>query len=245
MPTVPRVRSWVGRRTNSIFCNGRKKTGRLRVQAVIRVIVCSATWSAKAPEALVTTIGDSITVGTRQWSMPGGRRLDRLQPSLADDPLPIDGHLGMPAENVGGEDFCGNLLLRGIDDLGSRHDGGNLLQVAGLGDVAENDLRCPYCRFPTPSARPFASAHVSGHRPDCATTPIHANYVAGQCRVVHSTQYSIRCCVLGGLYLVLPSRPLWPAHSVLRMVYFAPPHGELRPGRHHGTAPTPRGGPGW
>ena len=32
--------------------------------------VCSATWSASTPEALVTTMSDATTDGTRQWSSP-------------------------------------------------------------------------------------------------------------------------------------------------------------------------------
>ncbi len=91
-----------------------------------------------------------------------GRRLDPLQLSLADDAVPIDRHLGVAAEDVGGEDFRGNLLLRGVDDLGLRHDCGNLLQVTGLGDVAENDAhgrreswwgKLPIVGFPSPPAR--------------------------------------------------------------------------------------------
>ena len=50
----------------------RKNVGRLRVQAVIRAIVCSATWSAKAPEALVTRISESITDGNQAVIHAGG-----------------------------------------------------------------------------------------------------------------------------------------------------------------------------
>ena len=70
MPTVPRVKSLVGRRMNSLFCCARKNTGKLRVHAVIRAMVCSATWSANTPEALVTMISEAMTDGRRQWSMP-------------------------------------------------------------------------------------------------------------------------------------------------------------------------------
>ena len=62
-----------------------------------------------------------------------------MQASLADDAVPIDRHFGVAAEDVGGEDLLGDLILRGIDDLGLRHDGGDLLQMTGLGDVTEND----------------------------------------------------------------------------------------------------------
>ena len=61
----------------------------------------------------------------------GGRRLDPLQPSLADHAVPIDRHLGVAAENVGREDFLGDLLLAGIDDLGPGRGGGNLPEVTG------------------------------------------------------------------------------------------------------------------
>ena len=50
----------------------------------------------------------------------GGGGLDPLQPALADDAVPIDGHLGMAAEDVGGEEFLGDPLLAGVDDLGLR-----------------------------------------------------------------------------------------------------------------------------
>jgi hypothetical protein len=33
-------------------------------------MVCSATWSANKPEALHTTIGESMTDGAKQWSNP-------------------------------------------------------------------------------------------------------------------------------------------------------------------------------
>ena len=143
MPTVLRVRSRVGRRMNSFFCCARKNVGRLRVQAVIRAIVCSATWSAKAARGAGD---DDLGLDHRRHQAvihAGGRGLDPLQPSLADDAVPIDRHFGVTAEDVGREDFRGDLLLGGIDDLGLRHDGGDLLQVTGLGDVAENDCAVP------------------------------------------------------------------------------------------------------
>ncbi len=66
-----------------------------------------------------------------------GRGLNPLQPSLANDAVPIDGHLGVTAENVGREDFRGNLFLRGIDDLGLRHNGGDL--AGAVMDVTEQE----------------------------------------------------------------------------------------------------------
>ena len=47
-----------------------KKTGILRRRPVSIATVCSATWSASTPEALVTVIGDSMTQGSKKWSSP-------------------------------------------------------------------------------------------------------------------------------------------------------------------------------
>ena len=66
IPTVLRCRSRVERRVKSRHCWARKNAGRLRHHAVTRAIVCSATWSASTPDALVTMISESITEGTRQ-----------------------------------------------------------------------------------------------------------------------------------------------------------------------------------
>ena len=139
MPTVLRVRSRVGRRMNSFCCWARKKAGRLRHQAVTRAMVCSATWSASTPEALVTAIFDSMTEGTQAMVHAGGRGLDPLEPSLCDDAVPVDGHLGMAAEHVGGEEFLGDPLLAGVDDLGLGGRGGDLPDVFRLDRIAEND----------------------------------------------------------------------------------------------------------
>ena len=61
----------------------------------------------------------------------GGGGLDPLEAALADDAVPIDGHLGMAAEDVGGEEFGGHPLLAGVDDLGLRGGGGDLPEVLG------------------------------------------------------------------------------------------------------------------
>ena len=62
----------------------------------------------------------------------GGRRLDPPQPALPHHAVPIDRHLGVAAEDVGPKQFLGDPLLAGVDDLGLRHGGGDLLDVLRL-----------------------------------------------------------------------------------------------------------------
>ena len=69
----------------------------------------------------------------------GGRGLDPLESSLSDDGVPVDGHLGMAAENVGLEDFLGDALLAGVDDLGLGRRGGDLPDVFRLDGIAKDD----------------------------------------------------------------------------------------------------------
>ena len=71
----------------------------------------------------------------------GGRRLDPPQAALPDHAVPIDRHLGVAAEDVGPEQLFGDPLLAGVDDLGLRHGGGDLLDVFGFDGVAEDDSR--------------------------------------------------------------------------------------------------------
>ena len=102
-------------------------------------MVCSATWSASTPEALVTAMSEAIDRGDQAMVHAGGGGLDPLQPALADDAVPIDGHLGMAAEDVGREEFLGDALLAGVDDFGLRHGGGDLARCLGSTGIAEDD----------------------------------------------------------------------------------------------------------
>ncbi len=70
---------------------------------------------------------------------PRGRRLDPPQPPPPHHSVPIDGNLGMPAEDVGLEEFFGDPLLAGIDDLRFRNGGRNLLDMSRVDRITEDD----------------------------------------------------------------------------------------------------------
>ncbi len=68
---------------------------------------------------------------------PGGRRLDPPQTPLPHHAVPIDRHLGMAAEDIGGKQLGGDPLVAGIDDLGPRRRGGNLRKMFGFKGIAK------------------------------------------------------------------------------------------------------------
>ena len=89
MPTVLWCRSRVGRRMNSRRLLGPKKHRQAaRQRRSTSASVCSATWSASTPEALVTMMSDSTTDGHQAMVQPGGRRLNPPQPAAADHRRP-------------------------------------------------------------------------------------------------------------------------------------------------------------
>ncbi len=69
----------------------------------------------------------------------GSRRLNPPQPPAANHGVPVDGHLGVSAKNVGPQDFLGNMLLSGIDDVSRAGHGGNLIVMPLFDRVAEDD----------------------------------------------------------------------------------------------------------
>ena len=69
----------------------------------------------------------------------GGRRLNPPQPAPPYHLGPIDGHLGVSAENIRSQDFAGDALLPGIDEFGIGRGGGDLRQVTLLDRVAEDN----------------------------------------------------------------------------------------------------------
>lgn len=101
--------------------------------------VCSATGSAKSPEALVTTMSDAMTEGTRQWSMPAAEDWIQRRRPVRDGFVPRNGDLGVPQEDVGVEQFLGDAFLAGVDDFMPRSGGGQLRQVPGFHGITDDD----------------------------------------------------------------------------------------------------------
>ncbi len=70
---------------------------------------------------------------------PRGRRLNPLQTSAGDDAIPINRHLGMTAEEIGVEQFAGDMFLAGVDNRGVWGDRLDLSNVPRLDGVAKDD----------------------------------------------------------------------------------------------------------
>ena len=58
---------------------------------------------------------------------------------MADHAVPIDGHFGVTAKDIGRKKLLGDVLLPGVDYLGLRHGGGNLCDVFRFDWIAKND----------------------------------------------------------------------------------------------------------
>ena len=104
-------------------------------------MVCSATWSASTPEALVTSdVRRRSTDGTRQWSMPAADDWIHRSRPWRTTPSQSTGTLAWPQKMSAAKISCGDALLAGIDDLGLRRRGGDLRRGgSGFDRIAEDD----------------------------------------------------------------------------------------------------------
>ena len=105
MPTVLRVRSRVGRRMNSFFSCAKEMADSASRRS-------SGRSCARQPGLPCAGGAGDEDIRTRSPTEPGSGpcprpTMDPLQPSLADDAVPIDRHLGMTAEDVGRKHFRG------------------------------------------------------------------------------------------------------------------------------------------
>ena len=69
----------------------------------------------------------------------GGGRLNPAEPAQPHDIVPGDGHLGVAAENVGRRQFLGDAFLAGVDHVGVRGGGGDLIDVPRFDRVTKDD----------------------------------------------------------------------------------------------------------
>ncbi len=91
---------------------------------------------------------------------PCGRRLDPTQPPLAYNVVPGDGDLGMPTEDVGGENLAADPFLPSVDNFGFWRVRGDLSKMARLQStmrVTEVSPLSPLYALPLRQCQVFAA----------------------------------------------------------------------------------------
>ena len=102
-------------------------------------MVCSATWSANTPEALVTAIFDSMTDGSRQWSIPAAEDWIHWSLPFWTTASQSTGTLAWPQKMSAWKISSAMRSLAGIDDLGLGGRGGDLPDMFRFDRIAKNN----------------------------------------------------------------------------------------------------------